>query len=94
LNLVTFIGPQDVELILSDRPGERRSLGTLKAGELRNILLRIGTRSIAYRGVNGPAGELGVLDPIVVPPLWSGTGHILITIPKLEQFGTMREQGG
>jgi len=94
LNRVSFIAPQHVELILSDRPGEGRSLGTLKAGEVTDILLRVGTRSIAYRLVNGPAGELGVLDPIVVPPLWSGTGRVVITIPKLDQFGTMREQGG
>jgi hypothetical protein len=91
LNRVSFIAPQDVELILSDRPGERRSLGTLKAREPTDVVLRVGTRSIAYREVSGPEGELGVLDPIVVPPLWSGTGRLVIEIPKLDRFGTMRE---
>lgn len=91
LNRVSFIAPQDVELIQSDRPGEGWSLGTLKAGEQTDIVLRVGTRSIAYREVNGPAGELSVLGPIVVPPLWSGTRRSVIKIPKLERFGTMNE---
>jgi hypothetical protein len=91
-NRVSFIASQDVELIQSDRPGERCSLGTLKAGELTDIVLRVGTRSIAYREVNGPAGEFSVLGPIVVPPLWSGTGRSVIAIPKLDRFGTMREE--
>ncbi|MFN0299990.1 MAG: toll/interleukin-1 receptor domain-containing protein [Burkholderiales bacterium] len=94
LNRVSFIAPQDVELILSDRPGEVRSLGTLKAGEPARFVLRVGTRSIAYREVNGPVDALGALDPVVVPPLWSGTQRGVITIPKLDRFGTMREQGG
>ncbi len=93
LNRVSFIAAQDVELILSDRPGEARSLGTLKAGEPAQFVLRVGTRSIVYREVNGPADELGALDPIVVPPLWSGTKRGAIAIPKLDRFGTMREQG-
>jgi hypothetical protein len=69
-------------------------LGTLKAGEPAHFVLRVGTRSIVYREVNGPADELGALDPIVVPPLWSGTKRGAIAIPMLDRFGTMREQGG
>lgn len=94
LNRVSFVAPQDVELILSDRPGEVRSLGTLKAGAPTQFVLRVGTRSIAYREVNSPAGELSVLDPVVVPPLWSGAERGVITIPKLDRFGTMHQQGG
>lgn len=94
LNRVSFIAPQDVELIQSDRPREGRSLGALKAGERTDIVLEVGTRSIAYREVNGPADELSVLGPIVVPRLWSGTGRSVVTIPKLDRFGTLREKGG
>ncbi len=56
------------------------------------LALRVGTRSIAYREVNGPEDELGALDPVVVPPLWSATKRSVITIPKLDRFGAMREQ--
>lgn len=93
LNRVSFVAPQDVELIQSDRPGEQRLLGVLKAGEPADIVLRVGTRSIVYREVHAPPGQFGVLDPIVVRPLWSGTGREVITIPKLDRFGTMREEG-
>lgn len=93
LNRVSFIAQQDVELMQNDKSGEVRPLGTVKAGEPTDIVLRVGTRLIAYREVNGPEGELSVLGPIVVPPLWSGTGRIVITIPKLDRFGTMHEEG-
>lgn len=93
-NGVTFVAPQDVELILSDTPGEARLLGSLKAGEPGRFVLQVGTRSITYREVNGPADELGVLDPVVVQPLWSGTQRSVISIPKLKRFGALREQGG
>jgi hypothetical protein len=93
LNRVSFVAPQDVELIQSDRPGEQRSLGILKAGEPADIVLRVGTRSIAYREVHAPPGELGVLGPVVVPPLWSRTERSVTTIPKLNRFGTLREEG-
>jgi len=91
LNRVAFAATQDVELILSDRPGEVRPLGTIKSGEAKDFVLPVGTRSIVYRLVDGPADELGLLDPVVVPRLWSGAGRQVIPLPKLHEYGKTRE---
>jgi len=92
-NRVRFVASQEVVLILGDAPGEAKLLGTIKAGETKDLALEVGTHTIAFREVHASENELSVLDPVVVPPPWSGVGRTLVVIPKLQAFGTMREDG-
>ena len=94
LNVVTFMAAQDVELFAGQASGAARSLGVVKAGEPSDLVLRVGTQTLAYRAVGGPEDEMGALDPIDVAPPWSGMGRRVVAVPKLERLGTARRQGG
>jgi hypothetical protein len=88
VNRVSFVAEQDVELLLADQP-----VAVLRAGTPTLAVLPVGRCSLAYRLVGARSEEIGVLDPLDVPRWWGTKRLGTITVPKIESFGKMREDG-
>jgi len=89
---VTLLAPQDLELTLVDGPGPGVSLGLLTAGAPRSLDLPVGRHRIVYREPSGAPDELGVLDDVDVPPVWSAAQSLVVPVPPLQRFHTLRSK--
>ncbi|RLA98674.1 MAG: hypothetical protein DRG59_08675 [Deltaproteobacteria bacterium] len=84
---IKFYSTQDVMLLLNDKVGEVRQIGTLKSGVVTKIRLKIGVRYIAYQTVKD--GRVRALPPIEVPAWWSAKPLQIIRIPGVKPYESL-----
>jgi len=88
---VTVVAPQDVELHLVDGPGPGSALGLLEAGVPRTLELPVGRHRLLYREAGQPDGELAAVDGVEVARAWPRRAPVVIALPPLGRYGTLRE---